>query len=236
MTYPANNVSPDLDYWANRGSVSRARSEKLIQSWRLSKREREPDAQEVVSDDDFNPTTEAGGIGSKAETFDDDSAADGTILPRKTPTGKDKLLEQLLGSRAANEKRKDLATKKKMSTSTSKHTVSKALAQRPKQAHNENVESEDDEEGGRASAFQSRRPQKNGQRTGLKSEPLEDADEESPDGVATTTGLKATKVMDLDSASASEMDNLPPKTKKGSYLDEVLAQGSRKRKKKSHQK
>lgn len=223
----------DADVILNRLNVALARSQKLINSWLPPKPPQDLDAQDANSDsEDFKPMTEAGGIGSKA-AYDDEGLPDGAFQ-RKKLSSNDKLLEQLLGKRAAHARKKSQAQESGKSMAASKHAAPKPLASRPKERRRE-VESEDEEEGGRAAAFKSRKMQRVEQQPvvkrvhdGVKADYVIDDDCAADDN----TGLGLVKGEASTSAEHFERAERPTKRATGSYLDELLAQKAKKKRKK----
>ncbi|KAK3708624.1 hypothetical protein LTR37_011346 [Vermiconidia calcicola] len=225
----SDGTTADADVILNRINVALARSQRLVNSWLPPKLE-EPDARQDTDDEDFRSMTETGGIGSRTAYDDDQELPDGLAPQRKKLGVNDKLLEQILGKKAAQAKRKERDAGKGMSAS--KHAAPKPLVARPKDDHRKGAESDDEEEGGRAATFRSRRP---GKVTKEKESPRTLSVDES---VVIDAGPNAAheRVRDWEttSAMASEPDEKPAKRKAGSYLDEVLAQSAKKRKKKKH--
>lgn len=219
----------EADVVLNRLNVALARSQRIINSWlpQKSPEEEQKSIRAQDDDEDFKPMAEDGGIGSNVAYDDDTSPA--RALQRKKLASNDKLLEQLLGKKVAQAHKKSQETRKSMSAA--KHAAPKPLASRPKPS--QEVQSEDEEEGGRSAAFKSRKSSKRRQH------PVE---EPMPTGVendATTeedTGLRGVSESANDDERAGdvslETDEKPAKRQGNTYLDELLAQKAKKRKKK----
>ena len=218
--------SGDADVILNRLNVALARSQKLINSWLPPKPSDERSAQDE-DEDDFKPMTEAGGIGSKAAFDSDEGLPDGAFQPKKLSSN-DKLLEQLLGRKAAQARKKSQAQDVGKRMSAARHAAPKPLVSRPKQP----VESEDDEEEGRAASFKSRKLQ--------NPPPVErsrDGDEMlgGDSGSDANTGLGLVRGEESGPVAESKRESRPTKRNQGSYLDEVLAQRANKKTKKKRQ-
>lgn len=151
---------------------------------------------------------------------------------RRSLTSNDKLLEQMIGKKAA---RAHIASKKAPQTASQPGKFGK----QPRTSARE--ESEDEEEG-RAAAFKSKRRKKS---KGTAAEATEDAGEAQEELIKSTpsadpdiedvteeAGLGATKkipkVVEDDEPTSQKQSSKP-----GSYLDEILAERSKKKKKKS---
>ncbi|KAK3712931.1 hypothetical protein LTR37_008816 [Vermiconidia calcicola] len=225
----SDGTTVDADVILNRINVALARSQRLVNSW-LPPKPEESDAREDSNDEDFRSMTETGGIGSRAAYDDDQGLPDSLTLPRRKIGPNDKLLEQILGKKAAQAKRKERDAGKGMSVS--KHAAPKPIVGQPKDVQPKSAESDDEDEGGRAAAFRSRKP---GKVTKEKDVPWTLSSGES---VVVDAGPNAAHdhVQDREttSAMASEPNDRPAKRKAGSYLDEVLAQNAKKKKKKKH--
>ncbi len=231
MSTPADDKVPDPDVILNRINVAHARSLRLLQSWLPPKSEQDPATQSTPEDDDFTSMTEIGGYGSKAAHADD--ASDG-LIPRRKTTSQDMLLEQILGKKGARaKKRKDAENAR--DKKAEKLGVSKPLVKRPGQGRKMDDGSEDDDEGGRSSAFESRRVRSAGagkaEMAEVRAAIAGTTDVDTTTATATPGTLPQTG--DNEPAGESEREERAPKRKKGSYLDEVLAQKSKKKSKKN---
>lgn len=202
------------DIILNRQSVALARSRRLVQSWlppKVTPEEGTPN-QEPDDDDDFEGMTELQGVGSKRKA-EDEGVLDG--LKRKKLSSDDKLLEQLLGKKAAQARKKTLeATRSRLAPKP--QVKGPVIKQR--------VESDDEEEG-RAASFKSRK---------AKAEVVSAAPEigvDSHDGGEDGTSHQDTP--QSQPARAKEDAPIPVKKRKaGSYLDELLSQKAAKKKRK----
>ncbi|KAK5169846.1 uncharacterized protein LTR77_005824 [Saxophila tyrrhenica] len=229
MSSSTGDKISDVDIILNRINVAHARSQRLLQSWLPPKQEQEPTSESREDDEDFRSMTEVGGYGSKA-AYAEDAATDG-LIPRKKTTSNDMLLEQILGKKGAQAKRKKDA-EKSGDKSAVKFGASKPL-QKSKEDSKAHVESEDEEGGGRASAFKSRKARRTGE-DGAQSNVSHKDDVTQSETLPTAEDTTPAKVKDSDLEDGGEDDVRPTKRKKASYLDEVLAQKSKKKKKKKN--
>ncbi|KAF2735072.1 hypothetical protein EJ04DRAFT_492382 [Polyplosphaeria fusca] len=225
----------DGDVLANRLNVGLAKSQRLLASWMGPKDDIEPQneqAREIQDDDDLQEQSfgpDRSGVGFKIPK----DGEDGTFA-RRTQAADNRLLEQLLGKKAAKSHK---AIKQAPGESKKK----------PKFSYSSKVqrqEESDDEDEGRASAFKSKRRKMNQprpivpgsdavneeggegkQRPALRQENLDDLGEGQREG-------------DVQAVSAELGDERKPvqsrssQPKAGSYLDEILAERSKKKKKK----
>ena len=218
-----DNTNDQNDAIINRINLQLARSRSILNSWRPQNQQSEQaDGEPLDNDDDFKNFGEKGGIGSVA--VDDES-----MLPTKRSTQKDKLLEQLIGKKAANAKRKEDAHK---SMSVSKHAAPKPITNSVKPSKQE-ADSEDEDEG-RAAAFKSKTTGKSQMEVqagggGNASDEEQDAAEDRPEGVL---NLEA-KEKSTWKGKESKEEARPQKRKAGgSYLDELLSKKAKKKGKK----
>ncbi|KAK4893523.1 hypothetical protein LTR27_008206 [Elasticomyces elasticus] len=193
-----------------------ARDQRLMQVYQPA-RTAESGNEQLDDDDDLDTIGELGGIGSKRKAEDDD-IFDG--LKRKKLSSEDKLLEQLIGKKAAQARKKS----QEASRTTSRFGVRPQA--KPAVVHKRDVESEDEEEG-RAASFRSRKP---------KQRVVSTVSE-----VELETGEPMKEIGDGDIAEeisepAKEISPQPAKKRKGgSYLDELLGQkAAKKSKRKKH--
>ncbi|KAK3114909.1 hypothetical protein LTR53_006283 [Teratosphaeriaceae sp. CCFEE 6253] len=207
-----------------RQSVALARSQRLLQSWLPPKAEESSTTAAVDDDHDFEGMTELAGVGSKRKAADE-GVLDG--LKRRKVGAKDKLLEQLLGKKAAQAR-----VKARESAAGSRAGLKPAVGKKPV-IKEKNVESEDEEEG-RAASFKSRKAK-------VVLAPITTSEPEPKgEGVEGVAGGFAEDVSRLVEAEHQPPRNAsPPRAKKqkaGSYLDELLAQKAAKKKgkKKKH--
>lgn len=216
------------DIILNRTNVALARSQRLIQSW-LTAPTTGPTSETSTpgdvndDDEDFVGLDELGGLGSTRKA-DDEGLPDGTFR-RKKLASNEKLLEQLLGKKAAQERLKKVRGAISTAVGMGAHAATKTMPERGKVE----VQSEDSEdEGGRAAAFKSKRPVRagGGQRVGV--EPADVG--ESAVAREGWAGTDAGQAAQTDEAEA-EAEQRPTKRKAGSYLDEMLSQKANKKKK-----
>ena len=222
----------EADVILNRINVSLARSQRLINSWLPPKAESQ-DVEENEDEEDFKSMTEIGGLGSKTAYAGDESLPDGAFQ-RKKLSSNDKLLEQLLGKKAAQARKKSQDAGKSMSTS--KHAAPKQLTTRPKASRE--VESEDEDEGGRSAAFKSR--QRNKPSNPRTADPQADDDQIDvlieDQSVTATVGTDDGGSFNAKSVNIFNTEQEPAKRKTTSYLDELLAQKANKKSKKKKSK
>ncbi|KAK5697855.1 hypothetical protein LTR97_006813 [Elasticomyces elasticus] len=175
--------------------------------------------EQLDDDDDLDTIGELGGIGSKRKAEDDD-IFDG--LKRKKLSSEDKLLEQLIGKKAAQARKKS----QEASRTTSRFGVRPQA--KPFVVRKQDVESEDEEEG-RAASFKSRKAKQRAVST------VSEVEVES--GKLVQENGEDENAEDI-SERAKEVSPPPAKKRKGgSYLDELLGQKAAeksKKKKKKH--
>ena len=210
----------------NRTNVALARSQRLIQSWLppRSPTSTAANAQDLEeNEDDFKGMSELGGVGSR-NAFGEEGLPDGS-LRRSKLSSNDKLLEQLLGKKAMQAKKKRDEAQRKDGLGASKEGASKPG---PKKDVRREVESEDEEEG-RASAFTSKKGKP------IRKQPRkEDAVAANDDEVkveASAVRKSQTKTTDSDDSDAESQR--PTKKRPGSYLDELLSKKASKKGKKN---
>ncbi|KAK0931623.1 hypothetical protein LTR29_016302 [Friedmanniomyces endolithicus] len=177
------------------------------------------------NDDDWEGMTELQGVGSKRKA-EDEGVLDG--LKRKKLSSDNKLLELLLGKKAAQARKKTLET----SRYRGRAAALKPLEKRGIVPQQRDV-SEDEEEG-RAASFKSRKS---------KAMPVLVAPEPELDGQ--DESIDAEEGMDAEPRAQPQLaeEESPPPAKKrkaGSYLDEILnqkaaKQGKKKKKKQQQQ-
>lgn len=224
----------EADVVLNQLNVALARSQRVMNSWLPAKRPEEQQSIETEDDDeDLKPMTELGGIHSIA-AYDEEGLPEGAFQRKKLSIN-DKLMEQLIGKKAAQAKKKSQDAGKSMSTS--KHAAPKPLVNRPRSARREN-ESEDEEEFGRAGMFKSRKP--------IKSSTLPDSEYIVDDSMADRPEVEHQYTESAESGpvrreepiralDAKPNDKATAK-KNGRYLDELLAQKAAKKGKRKKQK
>ena len=218
-----NSTNDQNDAIINRINLQLARSRSILNSWRPQNQQSDQaDEEPLDNDDDFKNFGEKGGIGSIA--VHDESA-----LPTKRSAQKDKLLEQLIGKKAANAKRKEDAHK---SMSASRHAAPKPMINGEKQAKREE-ESEDEDEG-RAAAFTSKKARKLQMeaQAGAGVEGSDDGDAD-PDAAGDDLGGSLDVAAKNQRAGKTDKSRDEPKSQKrkagGSYLDELLSKKAKKK-------
>ncbi|TKA49694.1 hypothetical protein B0A54_00362 [Friedmanniomyces endolithicus] len=216
------------DIILNRQAVALARSRRLVQSWLPQKPttadEELPNPQPTAGeeDDDWEGMTELQGVGSKRKA-EDEGVLDG--LKRKKLSSDNKLLELLLGKKAAQSRKKTLEASR---------YGGRAAAPKPMEKRGivpQQWDASEDEEEGRAALFKSRKS---------KAKPavveLEPEVDRPKDPAADEDGMDAKSQVQVRPAR----EEAPPPAKKrkgGSYLDEILNQKAAKqgkKKKKQH--
>jgi hypothetical protein len=156
----------------------------------------------------------------------DDSGLPEGAFKRRNPGANDKLLDSLLGKKAANAHRKAQALAKSATAQpqTAAKPAVKETAKRPAQ------DSDSDDEGGRAAAFKSKRPRPSKPQPKVSEKPIENgtharvADEEVKSNV---TEPSPEPLQETSTASKTGGRKRP-----ASYLDELLGQKANKKNKK----
>lgn len=209
------------DVFLNRQNVILARSQRLIQSWLppapSSTVEQGTSQQHHDDGADFEGEDELAGIGSKRKA-EDEGLPDGAFK-RKKLASNDKLLEQLLGKKAANARKKTQEAER-----GAKHAAPKPLAARPKVE--KTAEESDEEEGGRAAAFKSRK-----QKATVPPPQAAEVDAEDDGAAGEQSGIVEGSSSAALPTPADEAPTPAKKPKTGSYLDEILGQKAAKKKK-----
>lgn len=209
------------DVILNRTNVALARSQRLIQSWlpALETKSGGP-AQDEDNDDDFVAESEIAGVGSK-RPLEDDGLPDGAFKRRKLASN-DKLLESLLGKKAAQAHRKS-----QKPASASVHAPSTAVPTRPPPQKRQ--DDSEDEEDGRSAAFTPRVHRNDISKAG----PIQHRHEDHQ-GVVETDIIDLPPFETVVKPGIAQPDQSRIKKNKagGSYLDELLAQRASKRRKK----
>ncbi|KAI7158478.1 hypothetical protein KC349_g4815 [Hortaea werneckii] len=227
-----NNEPSEADVILNRTNVALARSQRLIQSWLPPKPSEESAATQSTpaedDEEDFKGLDETAGIGSKRKA-EDDGLPDGA-LRRKKLGSNDKLLEQILGKKAAQQKKKQDASKNSMKASLPAKQMP-AQPTKPPQP-----DSEEEEEEGRAAAFKSKKRKANPPVPRPAEPPVQESG--AKEKTAHEEGMQNDHaVHDTEPQTANEKDTddeRPAKRKTGSYLDELLNQKASKKSKKKN--
>lgn len=240
MTSKSATVS-EADIWLAKMNVGLNRSERVLQSWMRPGKsiENGSSLQDGRGGDDgeedFSAMSGVGGIGTIA------SADDAVPGRKKLSDGNQKLLEHLLGKRAASAKMME----KKPHVSANGQTGSKPMPVESKSKVTAPAdESEDDEEMGRASTLTSRgtggRKVRDNKRpayatAGGRGDAIVDLDVEPSDpreDLATVAEL-ITQEKPTEDEIEVPVSKKPAKRKATSYLDEMLAKKKNKGKKKA---
>ncbi|USW55138.1 hypothetical protein Slin15195_G084570 [Septoria linicola] len=261
----ADQIS-EADIWLSRVNIAHARSQKLLESWlpksnssstsattNSNTHEDENDQEE----DDFIGMTESAGLGTRPK--DSDVEVDG-ILKKRHASSQDKLLEQLLGKKAAAAKRKEQAFAKQtksnialgrtgplpatsLSAPSSKPGPSSSSSRSAPAIVAEDDDDDEEDEPGRAATFTGKRITRDrnlpayavgGDHGGRDSSPI-DADATPPDprdDVATIKAMvKGTSQAEHELAeSDAEEEEQRPRKKKATSYLDELL--SKKKKKK----
>ncbi|CAD0096076.1 unnamed protein product [Aureobasidium vineae] len=163
--------------------------------------------QELLKEDEelFKPTPELLGVGASAPDTDQDP-----LLKQRSGANYDRLLEQLLGKKAARGHR---------ATSKPQPTQTKPISQ--KNASNQVDADEDDDEESRATmvASNSALKRKGPSRSTIRN-----------------TGTTSQDQKKTEPSSDDDADTRPSKKRSGTYLDQLLAEKASKKKRKQQQK
>jgi len=230
MSAATKDALSQADIIFNRTNVALARSQRLIASWLPPKPQ--PEQQESTQaaadeDEDFRGDSEIGGIGSLAQK--DDSGLPEGAFKRRNPGANDKLLDSLLGKKAANAHRKAQALAKS-ATAQSQEAPKPVAKEKPKRP----ADSDSEDEGGRAAAFKSKRAKPSKPQPKVQEGDAEDGapvDTNTPeaDVEAKTAELTLQPPQDTNTAAKSNGRKRP-----ASYLDELLGQKANKKNKKKN--
>jgi len=230
MSAATKDALAQADIIFNRTNVALARSQRLIASWLPPKPEAEhqdstnPTADE---DEDFRGDSEIGGIGSRAQK--DDSGLPEGAFKRRNPGANDKLLDSLLGKKAANAHRKAQALAKSATVQgqDAPKPVLKEKAKRPVQ------DSDSEDEGGRAAAFKSKRvkPSKPQSKSDNAEEEGANMDMETPEANDEPKTIVPTFQPPQETSTAAKSTG---RKRPASYLDELLGQKANKKNKKKN--
>lgn len=220
----------------NTSNVAMARSQKILQSW-LPTTSSQDDIRESSSnytigedEDDFKELNEISGIGSNSANASDfpDKGALHTKL-----TSNDRLREQIMGKKAAQ-------AHKKSKEMTVGRSMSAAKPQAPKLAVGAEtaraktvVEDTDDEGEGRAASFKSKRSNARKAPVEAASQDENEAGAGAQDGEEDGMNFAVTEnSVPINTDKAADENSKPTKRKAASYLDELLAEKSRKKSRK----
>lgn len=214
------------DIILNRTNIALARSQRLIQSWLPAKSpsdDASPSASLAEDDDEsaFKSMTEVGGIGSQAAYSDDVSQS--VLSRRKGGAANDRLLDQILGRRAAEAHRKTLG---RTGPASGHVAATPMLDARRARTEKRAVESEDEEDG-RSAMFKSRKIRR----------VIPRREDGADDEVVLVKNIKGEAELgdeeDLEAASRRTGNGSRDSRKKPtSYLDELLSSKKSKKGKK----
>lgn len=225
MSAATKDALSQADIIFNRTNVALARSQRLIQSWLPPKPEADQDSPANQDDeDDFRGDSEIGGIGSAVQK--DDSGLPEGAFKRRNPGANDKLLDSLLGKKAANAHRKAQALAKSATAQpqAAPKPLVKETSKRPAQ------DSDSDDEGGRAAAFKSKRPRPSKPQPKIAEEATEnDIDARAADEEVKTNVTEPSPEPLQETSTASKTGG---RKRPASYLDELLGQKANKKSKK----
>ncbi|KAL2355468.1 hypothetical protein BJ546DRAFT_973582 [Cryomyces antarcticus] len=220
---PVSTSPSEADIVFNRANVALARSQRLIASWlppRTAEELAHSKTEEELEKEDretFAPVPELLGLGAKPPK----DIVEGSFRRTKISSN-DAVLKQLLGKRAGSARQ----------VSTSLHAGAKPLTAKPVTR-----EEESEEEEGRASLFTSKRSKKR-----IVATPEREVEVEEPTSNPKIAKPPADDSSDVEAGEATQKastggrDRSPKKGGAGNYLDELLADRSRKKKKKKYRK
>ncbi|KAG8626478.1 hypothetical protein KVT40_005423 [Elsinoe batatas] len=194
----------------NKANVALARSQRVIESWLGPAANGQAGGglwDEGDNEEDFKAEPDTLGVGAKAP--EDDM---GFGLRRKHPTSNEKLLEQIMGKKAAKEHQAKVAAQK-----ASKSQANAPAVPEKKQAVPVAVE-EDSEEEGRASRFTSKASRKRAR-----------AEDASRSGAASDGSEGEAGEAERRGSGKARKQNRGAKGT--SYLDQILAEKSKKKQK-----
>jgi hypothetical protein len=230
MSAATKDALSQADIIFNRTNVALARSQRLIASWLPPKPQSEQqESTQAAADEeeDFRGDSEIGGIGSLAQK--DDSGLPEGAFKRRNPGANDKLLDSLLGKKAANAHRKAQALAKS-ATAQFQEAPKPVVKEKPKRP----ADSDSEDEGGRAAAFKSKRAKPSKPQPKVQDADVEDGadvktDTPEADVEAKTAELTLQPPQDTSTAAKSNGRKRP-----ASYLDELLGQKANKKNKKKN--
>ncbi|KAG9677989.1 hypothetical protein KCU95_g16007, partial [Aureobasidium melanogenum] len=205
-----DNTPTEADVIFNRANVALARSQRLVQSWLPTKTSHETlpqkTDQKLLKEDEelFKPTPELLGVGATAPDADQDS-----LLKKRSGANYDRLLEQLLGKKAARGHR-----------ATSKPQPAQKTPAPQKTTADQVGADEDDDEEGRATMVASNSTKK---RKG------------PPQSSTNKTASTSQNQHKAEQLSDDDDDPRPSKKRSGTYLDQLLAEKASKKKRKQQQ-
>jgi hypothetical protein len=231
MSAATKDALSQADIIFNRTNVALARSQRLIASWLPPKpqsEQQESTQAPADEDDDFRGDSEIGGIGSLAQK--DDSGLPEGAFKRRNPGANDKLLDSLLGKKAANAHRKAQALAKS-ATAQSQEAPKPVVKEKPKRLAED---SDSEEEGGRAAAFKSKRAKPSKPQPKVQEDDVEEGahmDTETPEATVEAKAAELTLQPPQDTNTAAKSNG---RKRPASYLDELLGQKANKKNKKKN--
>ena len=229
---PTEGSMNEADVILNRTNIALARSQALIRSWMSQPKPGEVE-DEDQDDEGFGGDSELGGIGSIAQ-HEDDGLAD--TLRRKKLSSNDKLLEQILGKKAAAAHKKSRAELQKREVNVNvpglgMTTIARGK-QKPQQKRATRQAESDSEEEGRAAAFKSKKakPKQSQQvANNLEQAGIEDVKFTASADPESSIARHPPPALDYGNPQSGSRAQ---KRQAGSYLDEILAQKAKKKSKK----
>ncbi|KEQ70564.1 hypothetical protein M436DRAFT_14949, partial [Aureobasidium namibiae CBS 147.97] len=209
---PKDNAPSDADVVFNRANVALANSQRLVQSWLPTKTRQETQPQkthqELLKEDEelFKPTPELLGLGATAPDAHQDP-----LLKQRHGANYDRLLEQLLGKKAARGHRATSKPQPGQKTPASqKSTLDQPAVD----------DDHDDDDEGRAAMVASNSALK-------RKGPSQSS--------ARKSGTTSQKQDETEPLSDDDDDPRPSKKRSGTYLDQLLAEKASKKKRKQQQ-
>jgi len=207
-------------------NARRARNFQLLMGRTPDSNDQNETTQDIDEDADFDPFTDEGGLFSSRDRVD--SGLPEGLFSGTKPRSNDKLLEQLLGKKAANAHRK---TQKQqgIDTNGAGHAAAKPLTKPAKRK----VDDDDSgDEGGRAAAIKSKKPKTSKAPSQPEAVPVQVTEDavlivnDDPEDVTVTEAAPPTPVSPPPRRAA--------KAKPASFLDELLSKKSKKKKMKAN--
>jgi hypothetical protein len=226
----AEEEAADLDLYAGRlGFAGASFKNEFRSAWHQSSDTPSAGLRNETVDDGVNAgLDEEAGVGVISETLKTDSDINNFLHQKSRPVN-EKLLEQLLGSKGARSKKKEMDAAKVSA-------ASQPLPSKKSDASAKQQEDSSDDEGGRASAITSKR----GGRSHLapiRKAAVDDGGEEDDDALSTSRPPPGAdrKADDVDQADTRPIVTSKSMKRKatGGYLDELLAAKASKKNRKN---
>ncbi|GAB7363034.1 hypothetical protein MBLNU230_g3327t1 [Neophaeotheca triangularis] len=221
----------------NTSNVAMARSQRLLQSWLPSSTQGQDKKQHESSntgeeENEFKELGELSGLGSKSANKSD--SPDKGALHSKLSSN-DRLREQIMGKKAAQAHKKSKEMTAGKSMAAVKYQVPRQVTGATASGLNPMAEQSDDEDEGRAASFKSKKRTPKSDSEEVPAPVSHGTDASTLDGDDAIAAFAAKKQSAHTATNgASEEGNKPAKRKGGSYLDELLAEKSRKKSKKKN--